>query len=268
MLDLAIGGAAGGSGDRVDSAHPIVQSLIRRGGPAALTFENLAERTLAFAQLAKRANPDAGYEPLMELEVAPVLADCMAHGIPIISNFGAANPLAAARQLQRLAARLGLPAPRIAVIEGDDLSGERGMQVIKPLLPKDHADRPVMSANAYLGAFAIAGALKAGAQIVVAGRVADPALTLGPSIAHYGWGQDDLDALAGATMAVVCRSSENCGAGVPVNVAMACSNWERWRLSTSTCVRVVSSRACCCAMSRPEVAPRSCLSVASPSDLR
>ncbi|MES2535675.1 MAG: acyclic terpene utilization AtuA family protein [Pseudomonadota bacterium] len=201
MNEIAIGGAAGGSGDRVDAAAPIVAALIRRGGAAALTFENLAERTLAFAQLAKRANPQAGYEPLMEMEVAPILADCLAHGIPIVSNFGAANPRAAAMHLLRLAARMGLPAPRIAVIDGDDLSDAHGQGMLAPLLPASCAGRAFVSANVYLGAFAIADALRAGAQIVVAGRVADPALTLGPAIAHHGWSRDDLDQLAGATMA-------------------------------------------------------------------
>ncbi|MES2977230.1 MAG: acyclic terpene utilization AtuA family protein [Pseudomonadota bacterium] len=198
---IAIGGAAGGSGDRVDAARPVVDELIRRGGAAALTFENLAERTLAFAHLAKRANPESGYESLMEMEVAPVLADCMAHGIPIISNFGAANPPAAARRLKAMAASMGLPVPRIAVIEGDDLSSEVGKAILLPLLPPAWQRRSFVSANVYIGAFAIAEALRQGAQIVVAGRVADPALALGAAIAHYGWGRDDLDALAGATMA-------------------------------------------------------------------
>lgn len=65
MQHIFIGCAAGGSGDRTDAALPVVQTLIRKGQPAALIFENLAERTLAFAQLAKQANPLAGYEPLL-----------------------------------------------------------------------------------------------------------------------------------------------------------------------------------------------------------
>ena len=60
---------------------------------------------------------------------------------------------------------------------------------------------PIVSANAYLGAEAIADALRAGAEIVVAGRVADPSLTVGPALAHYGWAVDDWDRIAGATMA-------------------------------------------------------------------
>jgi hypothetical protein len=201
MDDYLVGSAAGGSGDRVDAAAPIVATLIDRRKPAALIFENLAERTLAHAQLAKRANPQGGYEPLLEQELAPILADCLAHRIAIVSNFGAANPRGAAAHIVRLAAALGVPKPRIAVVEGDDLSGDDGEALLRPLLPREHVGRKFVSANAYLGAAAIAEALTAGAQIVVTGRVADPSLALGPAMAHFGWRDDDWDKLAGATMA-------------------------------------------------------------------
>ena len=58
-----------------------------------------------------------------------------------------------------------------------------------------------MSANVYQGAKPIADALRAGAQIVVTGRVADPSLALGPAMAHYGWAEDDWHALGRGTMA-------------------------------------------------------------------
>lgn len=201
MEDLWVGCAAGGSGDRVDVARPIVMAMIRAGKRGAIIFENLAERTLAFAQLARRANPDSGYDPLLDEEVRPILGDCLQHGIAIVSNFGAANPRGAARRILRIAEELGLPRPRIAVIEGDDLSDRRGQALLRPFLPPESAGRQFVSANVYQGAFEIADALKAGAQVVVTGRVADPSLTLGPAVAHFGWARDDWDWLAGATMA-------------------------------------------------------------------
>ena len=91
---LSIGCGAGFSGDRVDAAPPVVRTLIERGGPSAIMFEMLAERTLALAQLAKKANPDAGFEVLLDLVMRPILADCLQHGITIVGNFGAANPRA------------------------------------------------------------------------------------------------------------------------------------------------------------------------------
>jgi hypothetical protein len=199
--DYLVGCAAGGSGDRVDAAAPIVATLVKRKKPAALIFENLAERTLALAQLAKRANPNAGYEPLLDEELRPILGDCLRHGIAIVSNFGAANPRGAAAHILRLAAELGLSRPRVAVVEGDDLSNAEGEALLRPLLPAEYAARAFVSANAYQGAIPIAEALDAGAQVVVTGRVADPSLALGPALAHFGWARDDWDRLAGATMA-------------------------------------------------------------------
>ena len=201
MQTLAVGCGAGFSGDRVDVAAPVVRTLIERGGPAALIFENLAERTLATQQLTKRTNPLLGYEPLLELELRPILADCLAHGIVIVGNFGAANPAGAALLIQSLAQELGLPAPRIAVVSGDDLSDARGLTIVQDHLKENFDASRFVCANVYQGAFEIADAIRAGAQIVVTGRVADPSLTLGPAIAHFGWARDNWDALAGATMA-------------------------------------------------------------------
>jgi hypothetical protein len=201
METLAVGCGAGFSGDRCDAAQPVVRTLIERGGPAALIFENLAERTLAHQQLARRADASRGYEPLLLDYLRPVLADCLRHGIAIVGNFGAANPQGAARAIQGLATELGLPAPRIGIVEGDDLSDPRGRALVRAQLGQDFDEARFVCANAYQGAFEIAQALRAGAQVVVTGRVVDPSLTLGPAIAHYGWSATDWDALAGATMA-------------------------------------------------------------------
>ena len=201
METLAVGCGAGFSGDRADAAAPVVRTLIERGGPAAILFENLAERTLAHQQLARRARPELGYEPLLEAELRPILADCVAHGITIVGNFGAANPEGAARVVHRLAADLGLPPLRVAVVLGDDLSDERGRAIVRRHVQGTFAEQRFVCANAYQGAFEIAEAIRAGAQVVVTGRVADPSLGLGPAIAHFGWGRTDWDRLAGGTMA-------------------------------------------------------------------
>lgn len=197
---LRIGCAAGFSGDRTDAAAPVVQALIEAGGPAVLIFETLAERTLALAQLARRSDPDGGYEPLLDDMLRPVLAQCITHGIHIVSNFGAANPVGAARRIHALAAELGLRAPRIAVVQGDDLSGSAHQALLAQALGEQAGGLQMVSANAYLGAEAIADALLAGAEIVVCGRVADPSLTVGPALAHFGWARDDWTRLGRATM--------------------------------------------------------------------
>jgi hypothetical protein len=204
---LLIGCAAGFSGDRTDAAGPVVDSLIARlaSGPAQqrafLIFETLAERTLALAQLRRRGDPEAGYEPLLDAMLRPVLARCLAHGIRIVSNFGAANPRAAARHIARMARELGAAAPRIAVVEGDDLSGPEHRALLHETLGAQMEGLRIVSANAYIGAEPIAAALDAGAQIVVCGRVADPSLTVGPAMSHFGWRADDWHRLGRATMA-------------------------------------------------------------------
>lgn len=195
-----IGCATGFSGDRTDGAHAVVQSLAARGG-GTLIFETLAERTLALAQLARNADPESGYEPLLQELLAPVLADCLRQGINIVGNFGAANPPAAARCIAGLASAQGLPAPRIAVVHGDALVTSEQRALLRERLGPRLDSMDVVSANVYLGAGEIADALRAGAQIVVAGRVADPSLTVGPALAHYGWAPDDWTRLGRATMA-------------------------------------------------------------------
>ena len=195
-----IGCATGFSGDRTDGAQAVVQSLAARGG-GTLIFETLAERTLALAQLARNADPEGGYEPLLQELLAPVLADCLRQGIDIVGNFGAANPPAAARCIAGLARTQGLPAPRIAVVHGDALTTPAQRALLRERLGPRLDDMDVVSANVYLGAGEIADALSAGAQIVVAGRVADPSLTVGPALAHYGWARDDWTRLGRATMA-------------------------------------------------------------------
>ena len=198
---LAIGCAAGFGGDRTDSAAPIVETLIARGGCSVLIFEMLAERTLALAQLDRRNNPDNGYAPLLEPMVQPVLRRCLENGIPIVSNFGAANPHAAAHLIRRNAQEQGLSKIRIAIVEGDDLSDAHGRELLGQYLSPETAARDIVSANVYLGAAAIAEALRAGAQVVVTGRVADPSLTVGPAMAHFNWSETDWNRLGRATMA-------------------------------------------------------------------
>jgi len=198
---LLIGCAAGFSGDRTDAAAPVVQALVDSGRPAALIFETLAERTLALAQLARRADPAAGYEPLLDDLLRPVLAQCLQHGVRIVSNFGAAHPAGAARRIVQLARELGARAPRVAVVHGDDLSDARHRALLQDALGAAMPAQPLVSANAYIGAQPIAEALRAGADVVVCGRVADPSLVLGPALAHFGWALDNWDRLARATMA-------------------------------------------------------------------
>jgi hypothetical protein len=198
-----IGSGAGFSGDRIDAPQSVVAAIAAAGEGGAVIFETLGERTLALGQIAKRQDASRGYEPLLEDLLEPVLAQCVASGIVIVGNFGQANPPAAAAAIQALADRLGLGALRVAIVGGDDLIGRVDLSQTERWegdgrLPD--LDGDVIAINAYMGAEAIAQAIIAGAQVVVTGRVADPALVLGPLVAHFGWRWDDLDSIAAGTL--------------------------------------------------------------------
>jgi hypothetical protein len=199
-----IGAGAGFAGDRSDAGGPVVDALAKADGPRFLMYETLAERTLALCQLARRKDPARGYSPALERMLSPVLARCLQAGVKIVGNFGAANPPAAGKRIADIASSLGLRAPRIAVIEGDDLSGRlskaefAARETDGALLAQG---RDIISANLYLGARPIVDALAQGADIVVTGRVADSSLALGPLMHAFGWRADDWDRLAAGTLA-------------------------------------------------------------------
>ncbi len=199
-----IGAGAGFAGDRSDAAGPVVDALAKADGPRFLIYETLAERTLALCQIERRKDAGRGYSPALERMLSPVLARCLAGGVKIVGNFGAANPPAAGKRIADIATSLGLRAPRIAVVEGDDLAG----RMSKAELAARETDgnllaqaRDIISANLYLGARPIADALDQGADIVVTGRVADSALALGPLLHVFRWRADDWHRLAAGTLA-------------------------------------------------------------------
>ena len=209
-----IASGAGFSGDRFDAAVPLVAHLAECDGPRYLIFEVLAERTIALAQIAKSKDSDAGYSPYLESYLRPILKQIQAHNIKIVSNMGAANPVAAARHVNRLAAELGLPAFKIAVLSGDDLSSYLDQDVIltAPTMEGNPlSGRDLKAANVYLGGDAVAKALAEDVDIVLVGRTTDSALVLGPLLHEFGWSEDDWDRLAAGT---ICGHLLECGAQV------------------------------------------------------
>lgn len=185
-----IGSGAGYSGDRIDPA----QDLAERGALDALVFECLAERTIALAQLRRAQDPQQGYDPLLKERMRAVLGPCVAQGVTIITNMGAAHPLAAGRAVLEVARELGLPRLRVAVVTGDDVLGwmqQNDVPLIDSADSVRSLDGRLVSANAYLGADALLPALQAGADVVITGRVADPALFLAPLMHRFGWDAGD-----------------------------------------------------------------------------
>ncbi|WP_247667069.1 acyclic terpene utilization AtuA family protein [Micromonospora sp. C81] len=148
-----------------------------------LTGDYLAELTMLILARDRLRDPDLGYAKTFLRQLETCLGTALDRGVRIVTNAGGLNPAGLAAAIDTLATRLGLPA-KVGYVEGDTIQ------------------RPdALSANAYLGAFGIAACLDGGADVVVTGRVTDASLVVGPAIARYGWGRDDLDQLAGATVA-------------------------------------------------------------------
>ena len=196
---LRIGAGAGYSGDRI----PPAVELAEKGELDYLVFECLAERTIALAQLQRSQDARLGFDTLLAARMRAVLPACVARGVTIISNMGAANPLAAGHEVIRVAREMGIEKLKVAVVLGDDVLAHLQGQDL-PLM--DSSDMlaslgsSVISANAYIGAGGIVDALAQGADVVITGRVADPALFLAPLIYEFGWAMTDWDLLGKGTL--------------------------------------------------------------------
>lgn len=199
MKTLRIGSGAGYSGDRIE---PAVE-LAEQGDLDYLVFECLAERTIALAQQARISDPQGGYDPLLSERMRRVLPFVGLKGhrrLRVITNMGAANPVAAAVEVRRVANELGLNLKVVAVV-GDDV-----LEVLQPGFWLDNGQtvgslgERLISANAYLGVDGILEALRADADVVITGRVADPSLFLAPQMFEFGWAADDWQRLGRGTL--------------------------------------------------------------------
>jgi hypothetical protein len=195
---VRIGTGAGFSADRLDPAL----DLVEEGELDVIVFECIGERTLAFGHRDRMADPQAGYNALLERRMRAALPACVAHGTRLVTNMGVANPMGAAERTAAIARELGLKGLRIAALEGDDVH-----PLIGPDTPLPEAQtvvgevgRPLVGANAYLGADALLPALADGADVLITGRVADPSLFLAPLRHAFGWAEDDWPMLGAGTM--------------------------------------------------------------------
>jgi hypothetical protein len=193
MKSLRIGAGAGFAGDRIE---PAVE-LARDGRLDYLVFECLAERTIALAQLSKRQRRSPGYDPLLRERMEDVLPLCRKNSTRIVSNMGAANPGAAAKETVRIARKLGLHGLRVAAVEGDNVL--RQVRRLAGSSTNGQLRERLVSANAYLGADALLDALRGGADVILTGRVADPSLFLAPMVHEFGWELDDWNLLGQGT---------------------------------------------------------------------
>ena len=90
---VRIGSGAGFAGDRLQPAA----DLAEHGQLDDLVLECLAERTIALSQAARRADPMRGYDPRLEQRFRTLLPIAARQDLRMITNMGAANPIAAVR---------------------------------------------------------------------------------------------------------------------------------------------------------------------------
>ncbi|MFI1285957.1 acyclic terpene utilization AtuA family protein [Streptomyces sp. NPDC020858] len=156
------------------------------GGPLdVVTGDYLAELTMLILGRDRLKNPDLGYAKTFLRQLEEGLGLAHDRGVRIVANAGGLNPAGLADAVRALAAKAGVPVS-VAHVEGDDRApGEDG----------------ALTANAYLGGAGITACLRAGADVVVTGRVTDAALVSGPAAWWFDWAPDDHDRLAGAVVA-------------------------------------------------------------------
>jgi len=199
MKTVRVGAGLGFYGD---SWQP-VRASIERGGVQYIASDHLSELTLAILQKDRQKDPSAGYArdglPMLT-ELWPLAAK---RGVKFVLNAGGLNPEGARRAIARTFRDKGWKA-KIATITGDSVlehidelrgAGEALAHMDTGADIAGVRDR-LLFASAYLGAQPIAEALAQGADIVLTGRVADAALTLGPLAHEFGWRWDDWNRMA------------------------------------------------------------------------
>ena len=200
MRSIRIGSGAGYAGDRLEPSL----ELIEKGNLDYISYECLAERTIAIGQQAKLKDSTKGYNGLLEHRMEKALPLCYEHKVKLITNMGSANPQAAAAKCVEIAEKHGLKGMKIACVTGDDLlpviDKYMDTEVWETGRPLRELPGEIVSANAYQGVEGILKALEQGADVVITGRVSDPAIFMAPIIHEFGWSMDDWDKLGKGTM--------------------------------------------------------------------
>lgn len=219
---VRLGAGSGFWGDAMDPAL----ELLREGNLDYLCFDFLAELTMALLQRQKLKNPEAGYVPDAVAYTNAMLPLARERGTRLISNGGGVNPRAAAERMAEGARKAGLQGTRIALVEGDDLLGKLDTLLAQgvPLVNMDTGDTDfaairdrVVSANVYTDSSGIVEGLSGGADVVVAGRVSDNAVYVGPLAHEFGWARDaaHVDRFAAAvTLGHIVECASACTGGM------------------------------------------------------
>lgn len=200
MTRVRIGNFSGFLGDRTSALAELVES----DEVDVVTGDYLSEVTMSILAKLRAKRPDSGYASTLISQIRPVLSTLAEGEIRIVVNAGGLNPLGLADEIRTLCAEAQLDLP-VASVVGDDLLENLADD---GLLLAPESSEPLalgefvpLTANAYLGGWGIAQALRDGARIVICGRVADASLVVGAAAWWHGWAREDWNALAGALVA-------------------------------------------------------------------
>ena len=158
---VVIGGASGGWGD---SPSAVPQLLRER--PDYLMMDYLAEVTMSLLARARQKAPELGYVPDFISFMSPWLSQL--RGTKVVTNAGGTNPIGCRAALEKACKESGVDL-KIAVVVGDDVLPLMANPTRLSASLDDIAPDRLISANAYLGAWPIAAALRAGADVVITG---------------------------------------------------------------------------------------------------
>jgi len=236
MKDIVrIGCGAGFWGDSPDGPR----QLVRAGGIDYLVLDYLAEITMSILARMKAKRADLGYATdFVTMVMQPLAREIAEKRIRVVTNAGGVNPEACRDALAAVFKASGVEL-KIAVVGGDDLSekiedyrrdGVREMFSGAPLPER------LASVNAYLGAFPIAAALDAGADVVVTGRCVDSAIALGPLIHEFGWKNTDYDLLsAGSLVGHVIECGVQATGGIITDWRAVAAGWDNMGFPIAEC---------------------------------
>ncbi|MGK0222859.1 MAG: hypothetical protein ACI9ON_002099 [Limisphaerales bacterium] len=214
---IRIANCSGYYGDRLSAAKDMVD-----GGPIdVLTGDYLAELTMSILYNQRLARgEDKGYVGTFLKQLQAVATDCVTKGIKVVTNAGGLNPKSMAREVEKILADLNLDA-KVAYIDGDNLLDDLGelqadgeqFQNLDTQEMLSESGQESLTANIYLGGWAIKEALDQGADIVICPRVTDAAVVIGPAAWKFNWSRTDYDALAGALAAghIIECGAQCCG---------------------------------------------------------
>ncbi len=229
---VRIGCGAGFWGDSAEGPRQLVGS----GEIDYLILDYLAEITMSLLAKARGKNPELGYATDFPQVIAHLAPQLKQRGIKVVTNAGGVNPQACKQAIETQLAEAGIELS-VGIVEGDDLLPlQAQMHELQEMFDGSAFPTKPWSANAYLGAFPIASALDAGADIVLTGRCVDSALALAPLIHEFKWSSTDYDLLAaGSLTGHVLECGAQATGGITTDWELVADDWPNMGFPIADC---------------------------------